>query len=151
MLPNEGGYLKTTAELAGLLGGDVRFIKADTDYQYTQTFFDYFVTQFTFASGLIVPLRRNEQITINDKYFLGGPLTMRGFVHRGVGPIVEDCSLGNDAYWLLGAHLYTPMPFLRNHKTLSTWFKTHSFVNVGNLLSINQLGKYIDIDTYIIF
>lgn len=42
ILPNEGGYLKTSAELAGL-GGDVRFFKADTDYQYTRTFFSYFV------------------------------------------------------------------------------------------------------------
>jgi outer membrane protein insertion porin family len=87
-----------------------------------------------------LPLKKEEKISICDKYFLGGPLNLRGFSNRGAGENVEDCSLGNDAYWLLAAHLYTPLPFLHNHKTLCSWFKTHSFVNVGNLLSIDQLG-----------
>ncbi len=52
-----------------------------------------------------------------------------------------ECSLGNNAYWLLGAHLYTPLPFLHNQKALSSWFKTHSFVNVGNLISLNHISK----------
>jgi outer membrane protein insertion porin family len=87
-----------------------------------------------------LPLKKEEKISICDKYFLGGPLNLRGFSNRGAGENVEDCSLGNDAYWLFAAHLYTPLPFLHNHKTLCSWFKTHSFVNVGNLLSIDQLG-----------
>jgi outer membrane protein insertion porin family len=45
ILPNQGGFLKNTVEFAGL-GGDVRFFKADSDYQYTRTFFDYFVNSF---------------------------------------------------------------------------------------------------------
>ncbi len=65
-----------------------------------------------------MPLKKGEQISIIDKYFLGGPLNLRGFTNRGAGPHTEDCSLGNDAYWLFAAHLYTPLPFLHNHKTL---------------------------------
>ena len=46
VLPNEGGFLKTSVEIAGL-GGDVKFFKADSDYQYSRTFFNYFVIIFT--------------------------------------------------------------------------------------------------------
>lgn len=138
VLPNEGGFLKTSVEVAGL-GGDVRFLKADSDYQYSRTFFNYFTTQFSFSNGFITPLKSGERISILDKYFLGGPLSLRGFTNRGAGPHVDDCSLGNNAYWLFAAHLYTPLPFLHNHKSLSSWFRTHSFVNIGNLLSIEQL------------
>lgn len=41
-LPTSGGYLKTSLELAGL-GGDVKFFRYNSDYQFTKTFFNYFV------------------------------------------------------------------------------------------------------------
>ena len=108
-----------------------------------------------------MPLVKKENILINDRFFLGGPLTLRGFSNRGAGPhkdgknswlhsfkiqsLIEicqsDCSLGNTAYWLAGAHLYTPLPFLHNHKGLSSWFKTHSFVNIGNLFSAHSTSR----------
>jgi outer membrane protein insertion porin family len=43
-LPTKGGYLKTSGELAGL-GGNVNFVRFNLDYQYTKTFFDYFVNE----------------------------------------------------------------------------------------------------------
>ena len=33
-----------------------------------------------------MPLKANEKILINDRYFLGGPLNLRGFTNRGAGP-----------------------------------------------------------------
>lgn len=74
-----------------------------------------------------------------DKYFLGGPLTLRGFKNRGAGPHMDDCSLGNDAYWLAGFHLYTPLPFLHKNKKLN-WLKTHSFANIGSIFSQDQIS-----------
>lgn len=46
-LPTSGGLLKTSIELAGL-GGDVKFFRYNSDYQYTKTFFNYFVIFFLF-------------------------------------------------------------------------------------------------------
>jgi outer membrane protein assembly factor BamA len=43
-LPTKGGYLKTSLELAGF-GGDVRFFRFNSDYQYSRTFFKYFVSK----------------------------------------------------------------------------------------------------------
>ena len=31
----------------------------------------------------------NTEIRINDRFFLGGPLTLRGFTTKGVGPHSE--------------------------------------------------------------
>jgi len=36
-----------------------------------------------------LPFKRNENISINDKFFLGGPLNLRGFSNRGAGPHSE--------------------------------------------------------------
>ena len=76
---------------------------------------------------------------------MGGPLSLRGFTNRGAGPQSDECSLGNDAYWLAGAHLYTPLPFLHKNSKLN-WLKTHSFVNIGNILSLNQISEYFILD-----
>jgi len=140
VLPTKGGFLKSSMELAGL-GGDVKFLRTNCDYQFTKTFFEHITTQLSFSTGFMIPLVKKENILINDRFFLGGPLTLRGFSNRGAGPHKDDCSLGNTAYWLAGAHLYTPLPFLHNHKGLSSWFKTHSFVNIGNLFSANAISR----------
>jgi outer membrane protein insertion porin family len=109
-LPTAGGYLKTSAEFAGL-GGDVNFLRFNFDYQYTKTFFDYFVrskitsvdrmeflikafskktTQLTVSKGVVTPWKRDGKVLISDKFFLGGPLSLRGFENRGVGPNSES-------------------------------------------------------------
>lgn len=85
-------------------------------------------------------MKKTDNISVMDKYFLGGPLTLRGFKNRGAGPHLDDCSLGNDAYWLAGVHLYTPLPFLHKNKKLN-WLKTHSFANIGSIFSHDQISK----------
>lgn len=53
-----------------------------------------------------------------------------------------DCALGNNGYWLMGAHIYTPLPFLHKAKGLSSWLRTHSFVNMGNMVDLSDLSKF---------
>ena len=36
-----------------------------------------------------MPLKKAESISLNDRFFLGGPLGLRGFTNRGVGPNKE--------------------------------------------------------------
>ncbi len=52
-----------------------------------------------------------KTVTIADKFFLGGPLSLRGFEMRGVGPESDGNSTGGSAYWAAAMHLYTPLPF----------------------------------------
>lgn len=136
ILPTSGAFLKTSAELAGL-GGDVQFFKTNFDYQISKTFLNYFTTQLTVSKGLVLPWK-NKNVAICDKFFLGGPLSLRGFTNKGAGMHKEECALGDTAYWLMGAHLYTPLPFLHNQKKVSSWLKTHSFINMGNMVAVND-------------
>jgi outer membrane protein insertion porin family len=74
-------------------------------------FFDLCSLQGSFNAGV---LKRTDpeakNVTIADKFFLGGPLNLRGFEMRGVGAESDGNSLGGTAYWATGLHLYTPLP-----------------------------------------
>lgn len=76
-------------------------------------------------------------MTLPDRFFLGGPLNVRGFEMRGLGPSSENCALGGLSYWAAGLHVYTPLPFVGYSKAAGFFdlFRTHSFVNAGNLMS----------------
>lgn len=41
-----------------------------------------------------MPTKKGETIALNDRFFLGGPLGMRGFVNRGAGPHKEGLFFG---------------------------------------------------------
>lgn len=44
------------------------------------------VVQMTLACGVMKSLKPEEPLRINDKFFLGGPLSLRGFNIKGAGP-----------------------------------------------------------------
>lgn len=62
---------------------------------------------------------------------------MRGFNSKGIGPRSENDSLGADAYWAAGLHVYTPLPFRPGRGGLGDRIKTHLFVNTGNLIAFD--------------
>ena len=51
VLSDDGGYLNTNFELAGL-GGDVQYFKINQDYQYSKTFLKYIVGGIKIHSNL---------------------------------------------------------------------------------------------------
>lgn len=48
--------------------------------------------------------------------------------------------LGGEAYWAGGVHLYTPLPFRPGRGGFGDLFRTHFFLNAGNLCNLNY-GK----------
>ena len=46
-------------------------------------------------------------------------------------------ALGAEAYWLCAAHVYTPLPFRPGKGGFGDLFRTHFFLNAGNLGNIN--------------
>ena len=52
-------------------------------------------------------------------------------------------SVGGEAYWATGLHLYTPLPFMPGRGGLGDLIRTHVFLNAGNLCNLN-LGKFDD-------
>lgn len=49
--------------------------------------------------------------------------------------------LGGEAYWAGGLHLYTPLPFRPGKGGFGDLFRTHFFLNAGNLCNLNY-GEY---------
>ena len=80
------------------------------------------------------PLQKTVTVTcINDRFFIGGPLTLRGYQLYGVGPHSDGNALGANTYWLAGVHLYSPLPFRPGAGGLGDFFRTHLFANAGNI------------------
>lgn len=141
VIPNNGYLVRVTQELAGL-GGDVNHIKYEKELQVSKMVFLDTVFQLSLAGGMMKSIRPEEKILINDRFFLGGPLTLRGFNIKGVGPHENGNALGADAYWQAGAHIYTPLPFRVGKGGFGDLFRTHFFANAGNLENINFGGDW---------
>ncbi|NXA56054.1 SAM50 protein, partial [Nothocercus julius] len=70
-------------------------------------------------------------------FYLGGPTSVRGFSMYSIGPQSEGDYLGGEAYWAGGLHLYTPLPFRPGRGGFGDLFRTHFFLNAGNLCNLN--------------
>lgn len=132
VLPTEGGYFRLHQELAGL-GGDIGFLKHEVECQVNVPISRDFVLQGSCMAGHVMGFGQNKTFSICDRFFLGGPLNLRGFHQRGVGPHAEGHSLGGEAYWASGLHLYTPLPFRPGEGGLGDYFRTHFFATAGNV------------------
>jgi len=84
MLPSKGTLFKFYQELAGL-GGDVQFLKHEAETQWNYPLGKGFSLSSSLRGGLLLPLM-NSRTRINDRFFIGGPLSVRGFNHYGLGP-----------------------------------------------------------------
>lgn len=69
--------------------------------------------------------------TLPDRFFLGGVNDVRGFQHRGIGPRAKEDALGGDAFWAVGANLYTPLPFESWREKCGENLQCHLFANAG--------------------
>ena len=135
VLPTNGSLLKHVLEYAGI-GGDTHFVKSELELQVNKEIIQDFVLGLSFQTGAMKDLS-NDKPHINDRFFLGGPLSIRGFKMKGIGSRVEEASLGANTFWATGAHLYTPLPFRPGRGGFGDLFRLHFFANAGNLMDIN--------------
>uniref|UniRef100_A0A4W4H1N5 POTRA domain-containing protein n=1 Tax=Electrophorus electricus TaxID=8005 RepID=A0A4W4H1N5_ELEEL len=127
ILPKKGALLKVNQELAGYTGGDASFLKEDFEIQVNRRlFWDSVSGKSTDRIGLLL-----------GQFYLGGPTSVRGFSMYSIGPQSEGDYLGGEAYWAGGIHLYTPLPFRPGRGGFGDLFRTHFFLNAGNLCNLN--------------
>ncbi|XP_046639172.1 sorting and assembly machinery component 50 homolog [Daphnia pulicaria] len=129
---SRGTLFQMVQELAGI-GGDVGFIKHELNYQLNVPVTNDVVIQGSFQGGFMKRLNDEKLIYICDRFFLGGPHTIRGFEQRGIGPQSDNQALGAQGYWAAGLHLYTPLPFKPGQGGIGDILRTHFFVNAGNI------------------
>ncbi|KAK4878105.1 hypothetical protein RN001_010611 [Aquatica leii] len=131
IFPACGTFFQLASEVAGL-GGDVGFVKNDVFLQSNYSLTDDVVLQTSFNGGILNSLGDDYKITLSDMYYLGGPLSLRGFRMRGVGPHSEGDALGSNWFWSSGLHLFTPLPFRPGKGGVGELFRMHFFANAGN-------------------
>jgi len=131
ILPTRGILFRLNTEYAGL-GGDIGFVKNDLELQGNIQLPMDLVFQASLAGGIMRKVHNEKMVTLADRFYLGGPLTLRGFENRGVGPHSEGCGVGAETFWCSGAHLYSPLPLLKR-TTITDLFRLHLFANAGNI------------------
>ncbi|KAF7262643.1 hypothetical protein EG68_00066 [Paragonimus skrjabini miyazakii] len=123
---------------------------------------DWLVGELTFSTGMVHSLT-GHPIHIADRYFLGGPLELRGFQWRSVCPLepllqpgqmdlpladpatindVESTQsspslspIGSEGFWQTGGHLYTPLPYFGNEEdSFASQFRLHGFCIAASTL-----------------
>lgn len=132
IFPSHGTLFKLSQEFAGL-GGNIGFFKNEVEVQTNIPLAKDISIQGTFNGGILKELHGDKTYNISDHFFLGGPLNVRGFDTRGVGPSSDGCALGGTMYWAGGLHLYTPLPFRPGQGGMGDMFRTHMFATAGNV------------------
>ncbi|XP_035233426.1 sorting and assembly machinery component 50 homolog isoform X2 [Stegodyphus dumicola] len=140
-LPTRGSYFRLYQEYAGL-GGNVSFLKHEIQYQINKCVLGDLVLQSTLMGGLVRTIGTDQSVRINDRFFLGGPLSVRGFSMNGIGPQTQDYFLGAEGYWAGGLHAYSPLPFRPLKQVLDKICRIHIFLNTGNI------GNFVFTDDY---
>ncbi|XP_012673138.2 sorting and assembly machinery component 50 homolog A [Clupea harengus] len=136
ILPKKGGLLKINQELAGYTGGDVSYLKEDFEIQLNRRLPWDSILSTSLWGGMLLPIG-DKPTSIADRFYLGGPTSVRGFSMYSIGPQSEGDYLGGEAYWAGGVHLYTPLPFRPGRGGFGDLFRTHFFLNAGNLCNLN--------------
>ncbi|KAL0592363.1 hypothetical protein ABG067_000471 [Albugo candida] len=144
MMPSSGGLLRFSTEVAGLFA-DVRFLKSQVEAQKHVTF--GFGSQKKAALSLSLLSRlgamkstssQSSMSRISDRFFVGGPMSLRGFHYRGIGPrasprdggVASGDALGGDVFYTAAAFVGFPMPFSL-HSLLG--LRGQLFANLGNV------------------
>uniref|UniRef100_A0AAY5KGJ2 Sorting and assembly machinery component 50 homolog, like n=1 Tax=Esox lucius TaxID=8010 RepID=A0AAY5KGJ2_ESOLU len=136
IFPKKGALLRINQELAGYTGGDASFLKEDFELQVNRRLVWDSVLSASLWGGCLFPIGGSPS-SIADRFYLGGPTSVRGFGMYSIGPQSEGDYLGGEAYWAGGLHLYTPLPFRPGRGGFGDLFRTHFFLNAGNLCNLN--------------
>lgn len=122
--PTKGSKNFVSATLAGsLLGGTNHFMKYEWDSSYYFPIFWKVVGllhgNIGYAEGL-----QGEELPLSERYFLGGPTTIRGYEFRAIGPVDEhDRPYGGNKS--LSFNVEVIFPLIQN-------FKGVIFYDTGN-------------------
>lgn len=138
LMPSAGYRFRTTQELAGgVLGGSTMFAKVEVDgsHHLPLSRDRKSVLNLAGKAGFMWTMDgKNGSAMLPDRFQLGGPQTVRGFMHNGIGPRSGRDSLGGDMYVAGGVSLLTPLPTAPEHWPV----RLQTFVNGGSLLNMDK-------------
>ncbi len=122
--PTSGMKTTLSGELAGI-GGNTNYYQGIFSHY---SFFDVFgdtVLMFKFKTGIIKEFGDSDDVPIFDKFFIGGPSSIRGFKYRDVGPHDSNGDAIGGKFYAYTTLEYTVPVFKR--------ISVATFFDVGNL------------------
>lgn len=127
LVPTQGSRHMFETELAGFLG-DVNHVKVSAESQFNARLILGYSAALSIRAGMIHELGDNRRTWITDKFFCGGPGSVRGFYEDGIGR-----PLGGTIHWGAGFSLTRNLPFSPHIWGLGKYMRVHHFANAGNV------------------
>jgi outer membrane protein insertion porin family len=85
--PSRGGVESATVEYAGgPLGGDSQFVKYFLNWKQFNPVTATTVFSWNLLWGHVIPTNGQEEVPLFERFFLGGPYSIRGFRSRSLSP-----------------------------------------------------------------
>ncbi|XP_060857003.1 sorting and assembly machinery component 50 homolog [Metopolophium dirhodum] len=132
VLANEGVFFQMVMEVAGF-GGDVKFLRNYFTSQFYSKISKDVVFQGSFGGGVLTDLGTFKKVNMMDRFFLGGPMTLRGFQSRGIGNLNDNVVAGVTSYWVSAVHIYVKPLFGMESNRINEAIRLHLFCNAGNI------------------
>lgn len=139
--PYDGILAKLSNEFAtNLVSGGARFTRHEATLQLNALVlpkYDILCQVNVLAGTLLKP----QKINICDRFFAGGPLTLRGFKFQGLEPNVRGYPLGDASYLSAGVHIYSILPYTTPETPINNFIRPHLFLNTGTIGDIHTIGR----------
>ena len=107
LFTRKGNRTSIMNEFAGL-GGDVSYYKIDGRMAHFIPTWDTMEQSLSIVGRLdsVIPYGNSTEVPFYDRFYLGGPDSLRGFDHRDIGPrdgdaLARDESIGGNTYGLV--------------------------------------------------
>lgn len=139
--PYEGMMASLTNEFAtNLVSGSAKFTRHELNLQANQLILPRYdiLCQANLLAGTLI---RPQRINICDKFFAGGPLTVRGFQLQGLGPNVRGHPLGDLSFLSFGLHVYSILPFTTPLSPINQYIRPHLFLNSGTIGDVRDIFR----------
>ena len=146
-LPDKGQRTALTAQMTGgPLGGSETFYKLElSSARYIRGFIPGHVLELSARSGVAQALGGSSDVPFFERYYLGGPRSLRGFKYNYVSPrqVGYDEPVGGDTYWMASAEYSVPI-FEQEHGIGVRFAAFYDIGSVGASPYEFNLNKFSD-------
>ncbi len=129
IFPTEGSYFGAFNRLGGILGGDEKFEKfvlKGSIYKSDPYFMGGTVFGVRAQTGVVVPWGGKKVVPIDERFFIGGAYTIRGYKYGYAGPLDPNTGdpIGAKRMWVVNLEADYPVK--------KDMFYLAAFVDAGN-------------------
>ena len=139
-IPQRGIFAEIDAEyFGGFLGGDDNFTRFKVSFSRFEKVWPGWIMATRIAASSVEQFGESEEVPINDRLYLGGANTVRGFRENSLGPVgSEGAPVGAKFTFLMNQEfrwrtiqIFNVIPILKNFfANLPLW--QSAFVDIGN-------------------